>query len=90
MLEFAAFNPTLKQEENDYIELGSWTNACWVIATSTFSISSGGFYPKTLLGKTISFVNGIFGMVISALFILNFLSLFTLHADERKAYLKSQ
>ena len=27
-------------------------------------------------------------MVISALFILNFLSLFTLHADERKAYLK--
>lgn len=88
MLEFAAFNSTLKQEENDFIELGSWTNACWVIATSTFSISSGGFYPKTLLGKTISFVNGIFGMVISALFILNFLSLFTLHADERKAYLK--
>lgn len=88
MLEFGSVNEKDSEYQRKQSNLGILMNSFWMIAISSFSSGFGDFYPKSHLGRFLSFVFYVFGIIIVALFVLTIISVFEMSKDEKKSFLK--
>ena len=88
MFEFGAILDNHNFFEKDKTHLNKMINVMWMVGITSFTNGFGDCYPKTIIGRLLTFVFAVIGVVIVSMIIMIIISYFQMSQGEKKVYLK--
>ena len=88
MFEFGAILDNHNFFEKDKTHLNKMINVMWMVGITSFTNGFGDCYPKTIIGRLLTFVFAVIGVVIVSMIIMIIRSYFQMSQGEKKVYLK--